>query len=274
MIVGHLHVKCRARVTQVFGNQHSTLLTNQQRSAIGVATHIIRTDGQIGNLQALDTVDVEAFVQDTVLDDGVSFLGGHGTGAQTVPSGFHMALGPFNDMVDVLVCVRQVFADLLLVAVEEGRGRCGAGLQRHTPASVLDAGRDVVFARVGLCGCQVHVHGARGAVVGVEGVHGGHFAGVGVHASSRFARLDVAPYHWRHVSLVVHEPGIKVGSVVGAWRSDVGEASAEGVLQEVEHGEEFPGRHQHVVAEPACDDAVMHDWFLRRGQHCKESVQG
>lgn len=36
----------------------------------------------------------------------------------------------------------------------------------------------------------------------------------------------------------------------------------EGVLEEVEHGEEFARRHEHVVAEPAGDDGVMHDGFV------------
>lgn len=33
--------------------------------------------------------------------------------------------------------------------------------------------------------------------------------------------------------------------------------------QEVEHGEELARRHEHVVTEPARDDGVVHDWFVR-----------
>jgi hypothetical protein len=34
-------------------------------------------------------------------------------------------------------------------------------------------------------------------------------------------------------------------------------AAGEGILQEMEHGEELAGRHEHVVAEPAGDDGYL-----------------
>ena len=42
----------------------------------------------------------------------------------------------------------------------------------------------------------------------------------------------------------------------------MGEAAGEGVLEEVEHGEEVAGGHEHVIAEPAGDDGVMHDGLV------------
>jgi len=42
----------------------------------------------------------------------------------------------------------------------------------------------------------------------------------------------------------------------------VGETSAEGVFQEVEHCEEFARGHEHVVTEPAGNDTVVHDWLV------------
>jgi hypothetical protein len=37
----------------------------------------------------------------------------------------------------------------------------------------------------------------------------------------------------------------------------VGVATGEGIFEEVEHGEEFPGGHDHVVAEPTGDDGCV-----------------
>lgn len=241
---------------------------------ICVATHIIRTDGQVSNLQTLDTVDIESFIQDSMLDNRISFLGSHRTGSETVPSSLDMAFCPFNDMIDVFIGVNKIFADLLLVAVEEGGRRCCSAFQRHTPTSMLDARSDVVFSRISFGRCQIHIHSACGTVVGVEWMHGSYFAGVGVHASSGLAGLDVTPDHGCHVAFVVHEASVEVGGVVGRGRGYVREASAEGVLEEVEHGEKLSGRHQHVVSEPSGDDTVMHHRFLiSASQHCRESIK-
>lgn len=65
------------------------------------------------------------------------------------------------------------------------------------------------------------------------------FTGVGIHASGSLTRLDVAPDHGCHITLIVHETSIKVGSLIGVGRLDVGESTREGVLEEVEHGEEL-----------------------------------
>ncbi|KAH0356808.1 alcohol oxidase p68, partial [Aureobasidium melanogenum] len=135
---------------------------------------------------------------------------------------------------------------------------------------MLNTRSDVVFSRISLGRCQIHVHGACRTVVGVEGMHGSYFAGISVHASSGLAGLDVTPDHGCHVAFVVHEASVKVGGVVGGGRGYVGEASAEGVLEEVEHGEKLSGGHQHVVSEPSGDDTIMHHGFRNGRQQCEE----
>ena len=42
-----------------------------------VASDIIRADTEIGNLEALDAMHVQALVNDTVLDDAVTLPRGH-----------------------------------------------------------------------------------------------------------------------------------------------------------------------------------------------------
>lgn len=49
------------------------------------------------------------------------------------------------------------------------------------------------------------------------------------------------------------------GTVHVSYVEIVGEGT---YLEEVEHGEELAGRHDHVVAEPAGDDRVVHDWLV------------
>ena len=78
-------------------------------------------------------------------------------------------------------------------------------------------------------------------------MHRGDFTSIGVHAASGLARLDVAPDHRCHVSLIVHETRVEVGSIVWGGRDNMGEASGERVLQEVELSDKFAWRHVHVV---------------------------
>ena len=92
MVLGDLHVQSAATVSQVFGGQHGALLADQQRSAVGVAADVVGADGQIGDLQALDAVHVEALVEHTVLDNAVALSGSHGARAQRVPGGLDVAL--------------------------------------------------------------------------------------------------------------------------------------------------------------------------------------
>lgn len=101
---------------------------------------------------------------------------------------------------------------------------------------------------------QVHIIGTSRAVEGVEGMHGLDLSSICVHAACSLARLDVAPDHGCHIALVIHETSVKVGSIVGVGADNMGRATREGILQEVEHGEELARRHDHVVTEPARND--------------------
>jgi hypothetical protein len=92
VVLRNLHVQSAATVSQVFGRQHRALLTDEQRSAVGVAADIVGADGQIGDLKALDAVYIEAFIEHTVLDDAVALLGCHRARAEGVPGGLDVAL--------------------------------------------------------------------------------------------------------------------------------------------------------------------------------------
>lgn len=48
------------------------------RGHTSVAADIVGTDGKISDLEVLDTVHVEALIEDAVLDDAVALLGSHG----------------------------------------------------------------------------------------------------------------------------------------------------------------------------------------------------
>ena len=45
-----------------------------------VATDVVRADAEIGNLEALDAVDVQPLVQHAVLDDAIALPGSHRAG--------------------------------------------------------------------------------------------------------------------------------------------------------------------------------------------------
>jgi hypothetical protein len=92
VVLGNLHVESAATVSQVLGGQHGALLTDEQCSAVGVAADIVGTDRQIGDLQALDAVNVEALVEHTVLHDAVALLGCHRARAERVPGRLDVAL--------------------------------------------------------------------------------------------------------------------------------------------------------------------------------------
>lgn len=67
-------------------------------------------------------------------------------------------------------------------------------------------------------------------------MHGLHFTSVGVHAARGFARFDVAPYHRCHVAFIVHKAGVKVRSIVGVGRGDMGFATGERILEKLRTG--------------------------------------
>jgi hypothetical protein len=91
--VTYLHLKILATISQVLSNKHSALFTDQQGSRIyhiskglqisekgtltSVAADVVRADREIGNLEVLHAVDVEALVEHTMLDDTVALLWSH-----------------------------------------------------------------------------------------------------------------------------------------------------------------------------------------------------
>jgi hypothetical protein len=88
-----LHVESAAAVAQVLTRKHGALLSNEERSRVCVATDVVGADGQVGDLEALDAVDIQALVKNTVLDDGVAVPGSHGAGTERVPGGLDVACG-------------------------------------------------------------------------------------------------------------------------------------------------------------------------------------
>lgn len=62
MVSRHLHIERGTTVAKILSSKDSTLLTNEQRSRVRVAANIVRADGQVSNLEALDTVNIEALV--------------------------------------------------------------------------------------------------------------------------------------------------------------------------------------------------------------------
>lgn len=77
MVIWNLHIQRRARVSEILSGKYSALLTNEQRSRISVAANVVWADGQVGDLEILDAVNVQALVKDTVLDNGVTLTWGH-----------------------------------------------------------------------------------------------------------------------------------------------------------------------------------------------------
>lgn len=127
---------------------------------------------------------------------------------------------------------------------------------------MLDTGCDVTRERVGVGSLKIHIFGTGWAVVRVEGVHSLHLTSVGVHTAGSLTGLDVTPDHRSHVALVVHETGVEVGGLVRVWRHNVRGTTREGILEEVEHGEELARWHDHVVTEPTSNNGVVHDGLV------------
>lgn len=95
---------------------------------------------------------------------------------------------------------------------------------------MLDVSAEVERASVGIRGSKVQVEGTGRRVVGEVRVHSSDFTGVGSHAASSLTRLDVTPDHRSHITLVVHETGIEVGSLVWVGRLDVDPATREWIF--------------------------------------------
>lgn len=181
-----------------------------------------------------------------------------------VPSSLGVALDPFFHSEEILSAVLQIIMYNLLVRVQVRRIRFLGWLwQRNRPRSRDKTGGEMVGACIRLGGGEVHVVAACGGVVCVEGVVGGHFTGIRIHASSSLTGFDVAPDHGSHVSTVVHETSIEVRGLVGVGADDVGETTREWILQEVEHGEELASSgNSGVVTEPTGNDSPVHDGLV------------
>lgn len=95
---------------------------------------------------------------------------------------------------------------------------------------MLNTSRDVVGSRIGIGGCNVKVKCASRGIVLEMRVHASHLTSIRTHPTCRLARLNVAPNHGSHITLVIHEPSIKVRIVVRVCRLDVGESSREWIF--------------------------------------------
>lgn len=171
-----------------------------------------------------------------------------------------MPLHPLLDGGDILLGILELLSHVRPVAVQNP----GAGLlvrlgQVDAPAAVLQPGAEVAGQRPGLGGLEVHVVGPRGGVVVEKWVHRRHLTRVGVHPARRLACLDVAPDHWGHVTLVAHEACVEVGRLVRVGGLDVSRAPAEGVFEEIKHGEEVSGRP--IVP---CSQSLIHHGPLQK----------
>ena len=95
---------------------------------------------------------------------------------------------------------------------------------------MLDTSGMVVGSGVGFGSRQVKVKCASWRIVLEVRMHASHFASVRTHTTRRLSRLDVAPNHRSHVTLVVHESSIKVWSVIRVCGLDVGESTREWIF--------------------------------------------
>jgi len=158
-------------------------------------------------------------------------------------------------MPNILIRILQLLMHLPLMTTQIRRFRLSPFTQRHTPTPMLNPRRNIPRQRIRIRSRQIHIQRPRRTIKRIKRMHGLDFSGIRFHAPSCLSGFDVAPYHGRHVALVVHEAGVEVRGVVGVGGHDVRGAAGEGVFEEVEHGEEFAGGHEHVVAEPASNDS-------------------
>jgi len=94
------------------------------------------TDGKISDLEALDTVNVQSLVENTVLDDAVALARRHAARAKRVPGRLNVALDPLLDVLDVFLGVFEVFVQVLLVRGEPVDIGLLAGLEWHGPGAL------------------------------------------------------------------------------------------------------------------------------------------
>ena len=77
---------------------------------------------------------------------------------------------------------------------------------------------------------KIQVLSSRGGVKGVEQIHVGEFAKIGILTTGCFSQLNVAPNHGCHVSVVIHEASVEAGNVGGVSRGKMGRPTGEWVL--------------------------------------------
>lgn len=120
MVGRDLHIQIGSRVAQVLRNQHSALFTDKESSlsvivvsiwqnpreankrdthAESVAAHIVRADGQVADFEALDTMNIEALVNNASLwRDGVALSRSHAARAEAVPGCLNVT-GNYSEIV-------------------------------------------------------------------------------------------------------------------------------------------------------------------------------
>jgi hypothetical protein len=115
MVSWNPHLKRIATISQILRRQDSTLFADEQGSLFtslasiitiitqlegstyreSVTPNIVRTDTQVRDLEVLDAMDIQALVEDTVLDDVVALAGRHAACSQGMPGCLAVALHPF-----------------------------------------------------------------------------------------------------------------------------------------------------------------------------------
>lgn len=118
MILRHFHIEIRTGVSNVLGSEDGAFLADQQGRTERIAANIVRANGQVAYFEALDTVDVQALVYHSVLDDGIAFARSHAACSQAVPGCFDMALHPFLNFRDIFFAILNRLVSPLLVGVE------------------------------------------------------------------------------------------------------------------------------------------------------------
>ena len=201
-----------------------------------------------------------------MLDDRVAFPGRHGTRTQRVPGSLDVAfnchgrgeryvskrahtftqktddrlrlvstkLTPLLNSLNILIRIIQILLQRLLARIQINRFSIRRLLDRHRPASMLQAGRKMFRPSIRLCRLEIQIPRARGRVVCEERVVARDFACIRSHAPACLAALDVTPYQRGHVSLVVHEACVEIGDFVGVGRGDVRRPARKGILQKLD----------------------------------------
>jgi hypothetical protein len=129
-------------------------------SLTSIAANIIGANREIRNFELLDTMNIEALIENTMLHDAVSLFGSHRAGLyhisalltspgydrtypQTMPGSLDVSLYPFFNMGNILLAIFQVIIQMLGIAVQQVCLRSLARFDRHAPAAVLNTGSKI-----------------------------------------------------------------------------------------------------------------------------------